>query len=829
MSHQKEILADYVSVADRPDVALQLPTGSGKTLVGLFIAEWRRRKFSERVVYLCPTKQLVHQTVQQAKEQYGIDAVGLTGPKSEFSPSDRASYRTGAKVVITTYSALFNVNPFFDDPDTVILDDAHAAENYVAKMWSLEIPAGEADAQPLHQGVSGLLKPRISATAYSRLTGDWVNAADASWADKLPTEDLIEVADQLIAVLDAHADGYRGAKYVWPLLRDHLQACHLYMSSRGILIRPLIPPTWSHAPFQNAKHRLYMSATLGSGGDLERLTGRSRIDRVKAPPEFRKAGVGRRFFMFPGLSLTEDECRLLRADMIKRAGRAVVLTPSGRQAERVKEDVKAIGVPLFEATDIEASKTAFVEANQAVAVLAGRFDGIDFPNDECRLLCLDGLPAAANAQEQFLVAGMGATALLRDRMQTRVLQAAGRCTRSLQDRSVVFVMGGDLENYLADDRLWDRFHPELQSELAFGVEQSVDQNAASFLENLDAFLKNDAAWEEANEVIVTNSADFEENDEPAMNDLSASVAHEIAYMKAIWSGDAERAYEASRQAVASLGYSTLQGYRALWHYLSGSAANMVARVGKADFAALAVSQFDMARQSAPNVRWLAKPRAQIGSTSEESVDARDSNLSVQVEQMEATLLALGTASDRKFEKRAADILNKLGDGKTFEEGQRLLGELLGFTADNTEEAGGPDPWWVAGTSGIVFEDHANAQSTTVFPIEKARQAAGHPKWLTANRPNLAEVNFQVILVTPCTIAAEGGQAHLVDVRLFGLNAFRVWASDAIATVRTLKVMMKGEPDLAWRAEAASALRSNNLDIGGISGSLTAAFVAFSFK
>jgi len=32
------------------DVALQLPTGSGKTLVGLLIAEWRRRKYGERVV-----------------------------------------------------------------------------------------------------------------------------------------------------------------------------------------------------------------------------------------------------------------------------------------------------------------------------------------------------------------------------------------------------------------------------------------------------------------------------------------------------------------------------------------------------------------------------------------------------------------------------------------------------------------------------------------------------------------------------------------------------------------------------------------------------------
>jgi replicative superfamily II helicase len=71
--HQGEIMRSYAAQAlTEPDVALQLPTGSGKTLVGLMIGEWRRRKFKERVVYLCPTKQLVNQAVEQASVQYGL-------------------------------------------------------------------------------------------------------------------------------------------------------------------------------------------------------------------------------------------------------------------------------------------------------------------------------------------------------------------------------------------------------------------------------------------------------------------------------------------------------------------------------------------------------------------------------------------------------------------------------------------------------------------------------------------------------------------------------------------------------------------------------------
>lgn len=68
MTHQRDMLRGYGDeMVDKTDVALQLPTGSGKTLVGLLIAEWRRRKFNERVVYLCPTTQLVNQTVEQAR------------------------------------------------------------------------------------------------------------------------------------------------------------------------------------------------------------------------------------------------------------------------------------------------------------------------------------------------------------------------------------------------------------------------------------------------------------------------------------------------------------------------------------------------------------------------------------------------------------------------------------------------------------------------------------------------------------------------------------------------------------------------------------------
>lgn len=85
--HQGQVLRNYVAKAlEATDVALQLPTGSGKTLVGLLLAEWRRRKYQERVVYLCPTRQLVNQVAEEAQAKYGLTVEAFTGKVKNYTP-----------------------------------------------------------------------------------------------------------------------------------------------------------------------------------------------------------------------------------------------------------------------------------------------------------------------------------------------------------------------------------------------------------------------------------------------------------------------------------------------------------------------------------------------------------------------------------------------------------------------------------------------------------------------------------------------------------------------------------------------------------------------
>jgi hypothetical protein len=141
-SRQADVLREYHRLGpEKTDVAIELPTGAGKTLVGCLIAEWRRRKNGERVAYVAPTRQLAGQADAQAR-LYGVPAVDLTGSWRAWAPGEQVRFTQGEAVAFVTYSTVFNRKPHIS-PQVLVLDDAHAAEGFVASNWSVSTRRGE--------------------------------------------------------------------------------------------------------------------------------------------------------------------------------------------------------------------------------------------------------------------------------------------------------------------------------------------------------------------------------------------------------------------------------------------------------------------------------------------------------------------------------------------------------------------------------------------------------------------------------------------------------------------------------------------------------------
>lgn len=810
LAHQADMwrLYNTKETLDAKDVALQLPTGSGKTLVGLIIAEWRRRKFNEKVIYLCPTNQLVNQVVEQAKDKYGLSVSGFTGAVLGYSNEDKSDYRLANKVAVTTYSALFNTNPFFKDPDVIIFDDAHASDNYISKYWSLEI--SKHDYKAVFESVSLILKEHISSINYSKLTGE-ADSNSSSWVDKLPTPTLCEIADELSSLFDEVSKD-TGLKYSWSVIKDHLTSCHLYYSKDNILIRPLISPTNTHGPFFNAKQRIYMSATLGKGGDLERIVGRKKIRTLPIPSGWDQQGIGRRFFLFPETALAPQECKKFLVDIVDRNKRSLFLTTNNASAEDAKGVFgEETNCEIFSAKQIEETKDGFVSSEHSVAIIANRYDGIDFPDDECRVLIIYGLPTSTNLQEHFFTSRMGAQALLNERILTRVIQAIGRCTRSSTDYSAVIVCGDELLSYLLSSERRKYLHPELQAELEFGIAQSKGESADTMEENLDLFLSQNEEWQEADESIVELRNRLEQNDLPCIGSLSESVSHEIMYQYHLWEGDYLSAKAEAMVVLSKITDRELKGYRSLWNYLAGSSCWLEGDKNNPAMIDTAKRFYTQARKTVTGLRWLVDLTQQTDSL-QGSDDLEVDEFSGVIEKLESKIIELEYINNHKFDKYVHSILQGLdGKSKAFEKSQVELGDLLGYRSGNSEDQGAPDPWWIVSENlCVVFEDYSDAKEDSKLTVEKARQAFCHDNWIYDHLKIPSSVEVIKVLVTPARYAHIGAVTHLSDVYYWELEDYEKWVKGSLSVIRELRNTFPGGGDLVWREEAKDKYQENGL-------------------
>jgi hypothetical protein len=814
LSHQADLLRSYMEVHDQhPDIALQLPTGSGKTLVGLLIAEWRRRRYGERVVYLCPTRQLVNQVAEQAGTKYGIDLHSFTGPRADYNSAHVADWQSAEAVAVSTYSSLFNTRPFFSDPSLIILDDAHSAESYISQFWSLYIVRSHSEHQAAFSALLGLLLPCMPHADVTRLTSEKGGDDDHHWVEKLPTPAFQRLVPEIIPLLDEHSAG-NDLRYQWSVLRDSLHGCHLYVSRRSILIRPLIPPSRTHLPFAQAKQRLYMSATLGSGGDLERVTGRHPIHKIPIPSGWDKQGIGRRFFLFPKRSLHDEDTTSFVKEAIKKGRRALYLVPDEVSAEKIRSLIATeVGCEVFDATQLESSKQPFIECQSAVAVVANRYDGIDLIEDDCRLMMADGLPGGANLQERFFVSRVTAQQLLDDRILTRLVQGFGRCTRSPNDYAAVVILGETLNSYLFRKERREFFHPEIQAELEFGIEQSKEVSVSDLIDNLNHFFARDAEWEGADQAILTLREGLTQKTLASSKDLADAVPAELAYQYALWNADLPQALEHCRTVLGKLNHEDHRGYRALWLYLAGSAAWLAHINGYLPDDEQVKDYYRKAQAAAPVLRWLVHLQTNVMPTVTTGLSQLDAATTAIVERLECVLEQIGTIHDRKFDAEENAILTTLlqtADGKSFELGHVRLGRLLGYEADNSDDDAAPDPWWIADDTVFVFEDHAEAGGNAVFSATKARQAASHPEWIRENLNLPPTTEIIPVVITPCTKTTTGAIPSLRKVRYWALDDFCAWVQNALRVIRDIRRTFPGVGDLEWRTQAAARLRDADI-------------------
>lgn len=135
---QAKVLDTYAKGFKRSkDVAVELPTGAGKTLIALLIAEEARQQ-NRKVAILSGNKTLAHQLRREADE-LGIPVVLMEGRGSDIPSSDKRRYHRSLSIAIMNYWVYFNQGPAIEPADLLIMDDAHLAEHSLDSLFSAEI------------------------------------------------------------------------------------------------------------------------------------------------------------------------------------------------------------------------------------------------------------------------------------------------------------------------------------------------------------------------------------------------------------------------------------------------------------------------------------------------------------------------------------------------------------------------------------------------------------------------------------------------------------------------------------------------------------------
>lgn len=768
---QTAVLNEYVKHhVKAKDLAIELPTGTGKTVPGLLVADWRRRKFGRQVVYACPTVQLAHQASAVARRE-GIPVVTLVGSAGQWPLPEVTRYDAADAIAVTTYSAVFNAAPKLSQPDTLVFDDAHAGEQYVAEAWSVDI--SRTHAPDLYQAVLTALR--------SALDGMFLQRLDEAEPDPLARREarlVMPVRRGMVKALDeALATATGDLSWRYSMIRGGLASCLVYVAWSSILIRPFIPPTFENDLFTAAQQRLYLSATLGRAGELERAFGRSPITRLELPSDAGTLRNGRRFFIFPRLAPDADTHDVAR-EIAAHAGKALVLAPSSHRASEVAHELNPDSWPELTKSDVRTNLDAFTHPEHALLALA-RYDGLDLPDAHCRLVALDGKPDAAHLQERFLADRLRARIALEERTRTRVVQGAGRCTRGPSDYAIVLVLDDELTRYLSEPTTRSALTPELQAEVAFGLTNSRARGE-EILDNVRAFLDQGNEWASNAEPLITSARhSATQASVPGSDKLAAAVPHEIEACRCAWHGDWSGAGLHAEKAAHNLsGSEEVRLYRALWLYLASVCFRTAAEHGDPSANTTAAGLLDKADQAARGTTWLREVEPLDDSTTSGSADDAPA--------VKAIAARVSKGIKRTSHDAAVQaVVDGLAatDPAKFEPALTDLGKLLGADAHKPGQQGRCDSAWCWGERlWLTIEAKSDETSTGLIPLRDIRQANTQLKHLAVDRGVTEPPEQSVSLIAsprtaidPEAVAVAEPHVHLAHPR-----EFQALAADAQA-------------------------------------------------
>ncbi|MFG1849599.1 DEAD/DEAH box helicase family protein [Micromonospora carbonacea] len=574
---QHQVLTAYADQhLNTVDLAIEMPTGEGKTLLALLIADHALSR-GWSVAYLTGTRQLAERVEKEA-EDLGLDVVRFAA--KDYGGAKLDDYHQAQAVGVMNYWVYFNSDPKVGAADLVIFDDAHLAEQPLSGLQTLRIPDKLGPARQLYRTICELvvahtdaypgLRAMLDGTARPGTPPELLSFSD--W-DALVGQTRDAVAASPLVTDRNLKDEMR---FVWPTVRDHLTQCGVLIGPSGIEIRPYHPPTTLNPQYSRAKQRIYLSATLGSMDDLQRRVGGGPVTRLTTATPLPPGPTGERLLVLnPSAEPAFDQHVLGWAlDQTQAAGgRAAWLCASHAEADTLQEALSADGQQVYR---LRPGDDSMVDTWSRVAnghlITAGRYDGLDLAGDLCKLVVITTVPQASSEFERFVVAYLGDASFMRYRVGQRVTQALGRANREETDRSLYLGLDPSFAQMLAD--------PAVRKSIPAGTEPTIrtaleiyDQGWEGTLDACTSF------WQPATQASASRKTAAPKSPRrkarPGRNiggssDVSSASA-EVSAATDLWLSDHAGAAKKASEAATQLAEAGETEHSAFWRYVEAHA------------------------------------------------------------------------------------------------------------------------------------------------------------------------------------------------------------------------------------------------------------------
>jgi hypothetical protein len=439
---QSEVWDRWYARRHEDDLVIKMNTGGGKTVVGLIALKSCLNEGVGPAAYFTPD----HVLAGQVRDEAAALGVAVTD-----EPND-PSFRRGHAILVTVIQRLVNAQSVFGvrgiayrpmvDVGSILIDDAHACLSLIQKQFTLTIRKDHPAYTALLSLFTSDLRTLSDPTFRDIETGDFSAVMPVPyWAWQQRQTEALEL-------LHPHRDSGDEFRFTWNLISDVLPLCRVAISAEQIEIAPPVTPIEAIPSFRGAARRLYLTATLADDSILVTHFGADPATVGTPIHPVSASDVGDRMILMPQQTFagaTDAEVMTLAAQQAQQHN-VVVIAPSAAKAARWAP----LAVATHLAPTIEQGVAALRAGHVGLVVLVNRYDGIDLPDDACRVLVLDGLPEAQSVLERLEAVALTSSRSILMRQVQRIEQGMGRGVRSNEDHCVVILLG---------KRLTERLYP----------------------------------------------------------------------------------------------------------------------------------------------------------------------------------------------------------------------------------------------------------------------------------------------------------------------------------------------------------------------------------